>query len=90
MSSMNTSNNAIVSYNYQKVPGLVTSDILQSKAGLAIAMRDRTNLNRNVNFSFPANLTTPNFNIDNPTLSGRTSNSLLPDGITYAGKQISY
>ncbi len=88
MSSIYSNNNANVSYNYQKVPGLVTSNRLQSQAGLAIAMRNRTNINRNVMFDFPANLTTPNFGAGSPTILGKTQDPVLPEGVTYAGKQI--
>lgn len=89
MSSINNLN-PNVAYNYQKVPGLVTSDRIQSQAGLTIAMRDRTNLNRNVAFDFPANFATPNYNINNPTLTGRVNSSILPDNEIYVGRQISY
>lgn len=89
MSSINTLN-PNVAYNYQKVPGLVTSDRIQSKAGLTIALRDRTNLNRNVIFDFPTNFATPNYNIDSPTLTGRVGSSILPDNEIYVGRQLSY
>lgn len=89
MSSINNLNSN-VSYNYQKVPGLVTSDRIQSQVGLTIAMRDRTNLNRNVIFEFPANFSTPNYNIDNPTLTGRNVSSILPNNEIYVGRQLSY
>lgn len=89
MASINNLN-PNVAYNYQKVPGLVTSDKIQAQAGLTIAMRDRTNLNRNVAFYFPVNFATPNYNIDNPTLTGRVNTSMLPDNAMYVGKQISY
>lgn len=90
MTTINTSNNSIVGYNYQKVPGLVTSNQAQSRAGLTIAMRDRTNLNRNVMFTFPANLSTPNFGAGSPTILGKTQDPVLPEGVTYAGKQITF
>ena len=89
MSSINTLN-PNVAYNYQKVPGLVTSDRIQSQAGLTIAMRDRTNINRNVTFLFPANLTSPNFGAGSPTISGQYINSTLVDEYKYVGKQITY
>jgi hypothetical protein len=88
MSTINTSNNANVAYNYQKVPNLVKSDNVQSTAGLIIAMRDRSNLNRNIMFSFPTDYATPNFNINSPTLTGVTINSVSTLGTTYAGKQL--
>ena len=81
-----TKNNANVAYNYQKVPGLVTSNQLQSQAGLAISLRDNPNLNRNVAFLFPANLTTPNYGAGSPTLLARSSIQTSGD-VTYAGRQ---
>lgn len=79
-------NNANVAYNYQKVPGLVTSNQLQSQAGLAISLRDKPNLNRNVAFLFPTNLTTPNYGAGSPTLLARSSIQTSGD-VTYAGRQ---
>jgi hypothetical protein len=79
-------NNANVAYNYQKVPGLVTSNQLQSQAGLAISLRDNPNLNRNVAFLFPTNLTTPNYGAGSPTLLARSSMQTSGD-VTYAGRQ---
>lgn len=79
-------NNANIAYNYQKVPGLVTSNQLQSKAGLAISLRDNPNLNRNVAFLFPTNLTTPNYGAGSPTLLARSSIQTSGD-VTYAGRQ---
>jgi hypothetical protein len=81
-----TTNNANVAYNYQKVPGLVTSNKLQSQAGLAISLRDNPNLNRNVVFLFPTNLTTPNYGAGSPTLLARSSIQTSGD-VTYAGRQ---
>jgi hypothetical protein len=81
-----TTNNANVAYNYQKVPGLVTSNKLQSQAGLAISLRDNPNLNRNVAFLFPSNLTTPNYGAGSPTLLARSSIQTSGD-VTYAGRQ---
>ena len=81
-----TKNNANVAYNYQKVPGLVTSNQLQSEAGLAISLRDNPNLNRNVAFLFPTNLTTPNYGAGSPTLLARSSIQTSGD-VTYAGRQ---
>lgn len=81
-------NNPNVAYNYQKVPGLVTSNEQQSQAGLAISMGDKPYLNRNVAFLFPINLATPNFGAGSPTLLGRSSLQTAGD-VTYAGKQIS-
>lgn len=79
-------NNANVAYNYQKVPGLVTSNQLQSQAGLAISLRDNPNLNRNVAFLFPTNLTTPNYGAGSPTLLARSLIQTSGD-VTYAGRQ---
>jgi hypothetical protein len=79
-------NTANVAYNYQKVPGLVTSNQLQSQAGLAISLRDNPNLNRNVAFLFPTNLTTPNYGAGSPTLLARSSIQTSGD-VTYAGRQ---
>lgn len=81
-----TKNNANVAYNYQKVPGLVTSNKLQSQAGLTISLRDNPNLNRNVAFLFPTNLTTPNYGAGSPTLLARSSIQTSGD-VTYAGRQ---
>ena len=44
MGTIASNNNANVAYNYQKVPGLTTSNRLQSQAGLAISMRDNPKL----------------------------------------------
>ena len=76
-----------VTYNYQKVPGLVTSDVAQSKAGLAISLRDNPNLNRNVAFLFPSDSSTPNLGAGSPTLLARSSVQTAGD-VTYAGRQI--
>jgi len=86
MSTINN-NNANVAYNYQKVPGLVTSNQVQSVAGLTISMRDRPNLNRNVTFLFPTNETTPNYGAGSPTLGART-NTVIDSTVTYAGRQV--
>jgi len=79
-------NNANVAYDYQKVSNLVTSNQLQSQAGLTIAMRDNPNLNRNVAFLFPINLSTPNYGAGSPTLLARSSIQTSGD-VTYAGRQ---
>lgn len=81
------SNNANVAYNYQKVPGLVTSNQAQSLAGLTISMRDRPNLNRNIVFLFPTNETTPNYGAGSPTLGLRTS-TVIDNTVSYAGRQV--
>jgi hypothetical protein len=81
------SNSANVAYNYQKVPGLVTSNKAQSQAGLTISMRDRPNLNRNVVFLFPTNEATPNYGAGSPTLGART-NTVIDGTVTYAGRQV--
>lgn len=85
MPVINTNNNANVAYNYQKVPNLVKSDSIQSSMGLVVALRDKANYNRNVLFAFPANYSTPNFNINSPTI-GAVNNTEV--GTTYTGKQI--
>jgi hypothetical protein len=79
-------NNANVAYNYQKVPNLVTSNQLQSQAGLAISLSDKPNQNRNVAFLFPTNLSTPNYGAGSPTLLARSSIQTSGD-VTYAGRQ---
>lgn len=89
MASINSSDNSFVAYNYQKVPNLTTSNYEQSIAGLTVSMRDRTNTNRNPIFLFPANLTTPNFGAGSVTIGARTLNPILPDGLRFAGRQIS-
>lgn len=76
-----------VAYNFQKVPGLVTSNKLQSEVGLAIALRNRPNLNRNVNFVFPNNFETPNYGAGSPTLLGVSSLQSVQD-VPYAGRQL--
>jgi len=86
MSTINN-NNANVAYNYQKVPGLVTSNQVQSIAGLTISMRDRPNLNRNVTFLFPTNEATPNYGAGSPTLGLRTT-TVIDDTVSYAGRQV--
>lgn len=87
MTTINTGNNANVAYNYQKVPGLVTSNLQRSEAGLTAAMRDRANTNRNTQFLFPTNYATPNFG-PGAIVAPRTITSMLPDGTKYLGKQI--
>lgn len=90
MATIPSNNNANVAYNYQKVPGLVISNQAQSQAGLAIAMRDNPNINRNVMFLFPSNMTTPNYGAGSPTLLARTQKPVMNDGVVYAGTQVSY
>lgn len=80
--------NANVAYNYQKNPNAVSTDKSQTLAGLAIALRDNPNYNRNVNTIFPVNIATPNLGAGSPTL-GATA---IPDSLSlypYAGRQIS-
>jgi hypothetical protein len=80
-------NDPNVAYNYQKFPNLTTSNKAQSEAGLVIALRDRTNINRNVVFLFPANMATPNYSAGSPTLGARTKTFIDP--VTpYAGRQV--
>lgn len=81
-------NNPSVAYNYQKNPNLVTSNYAQSQAGLTLAMRDRPNVNRNVSFIFPINLSTPNFSAGSPTLGAFIQTGMIND-TEYAGKQVS-
>lgn len=90
MSTINTSNNANVAYNYQKVPGLVNSNLIQSQAGLVISMRDKPNTLRNVSFLFPGNMTTPNYGAGSPTLLSNNNTIAMPENIQYAGRQVSY
>jgi len=86
MGTIASNDNANVAYNYQKVPGLTTSNRLQSQAGLAISLRDNPNLNRNVAFLFPTNMSTPNYGAGSPTLLARSSIQTSGD-VTYAGRQ---
>lgn len=80
--------NPNVAYNYQKNPNLSNRNTQQSLAGLAIALRDNTNVNRNVTSIFPVNISTPNLGAGSPTMMV----SAKPSGIgpnPYAGVQIS-
>lgn len=79
--------NANVAYNYQKTPGLITSDKTQTLAGLAISLRDNTNLNRNVNFNFPIGMATPNYGAGSPTLLALQSPRPVGEEF-YAGIQV--
>jgi len=88
MAAINTIN-PNVTYNYQKVPGLVTSNKAQSQAGLAIAMRDDPQSNRNINFMFPNNLATPNNGAGSPTLLAIRGPKPISE-YTYAGSQLPY
>lgn len=81
------SSNPDISYNYQKVPGLVTSNLAQSELAKTINFRDRPNLNRNIAFLFPTNMSTPNPGAGSPTLLAQTKTSI--DGVTpYMGRQV--
>lgn len=81
-------NRANVAYNYQKNPYLDTSNKSQALAGLAIALRDNTNFNRNVNYIFPINMSTPNLGAGSPTVAAISSPKTI--GINpYAGSQVS-
>lgn len=78
--------NANVSYNYQKNSNVVTSDKFQTLAGLTIALRDDPTKNRNINFQYPINFSTPNPAAGSPTVLALQS----PKNIgldTYAGQQ---
>lgn len=80
-------NDPNVAYNYQKYPNLVTSNLAQSEAAKIIALRDRPNKNRNVNFLFPVSLATPNPGAGSPTLLAQ--NRTTVDGVTpFAGRQV--
>lgn len=79
---------ANVAYNYQKNPNLVNVNTKQSLGGLAMALRDNTNVNRNVTSIFPVNISTPNLGAGSPTLYAVASPE--PIGrLPYAGVQIS-
>lgn len=78
--------NANVAYNYQKNPNVVTSDKLQSLAGLTLALRDDPTKNRNVNFQYPINFSTPNPGAGSPTaLAIQSPKPISLD--PYAGQQ---
>lgn len=89
MAAINT-DNPNVAYNYQKYSNLTTSNVAQSKAGLTIALRDRVNVNRNANFIFPNNLSTPNFGAGSPTILSVISPPTIDGVITYMGYQVTY
>lgn len=81
------SSNPNISYNYQKVPGLVTSNLAQSEVAKTIVFRDRPNTNRNISFLFPTNTSTPNPGAGSPTLLAQTRTTI--DEITpYVGRQV--
>lgn len=82
-----TQNSANVAYNFQKVPNLVTSNPAQSELGLKINLRDRPELNRNINFLFPVNQATPNPGAGSPTLLAFNINKIGFE-TTYMGKQV--
>lgn len=78
--------NANVAYNYQKNSNVVTSDGLQSLVGLTLVQRDLPVKNRNINFQYPINFSTPNPGAGSPTTLAIQSPkpiSLNP----YAGQQ---
>lgn len=78
--------NANVAYNYQKNSNVVTSDKLQSLAGLTLALRDDPTKNRNINFQYPINFSTPNPGAGSPTMLAVKSPKLI--GIDpYMGQQ---
>lgn len=82
-----TQNNANVAYNFQKVPNLVTSNPVQSELGLKINLRDRPQLNRNINFLFPVTQATPNPGAGSPTLLAFNTNKIGLE-TTYMGRQV--
>jgi hypothetical protein len=78
--------NANVNYNYQKNSNVVTSDGLQSLAGLTLVLRDNPTKNRNINFQYPINFSTPNPGAGSPTvLAVQSPKSIGLD--VYAGQQ---
>ena len=79
---------ANVAYNYQKTPYLNVANKDQTLAGLAMALRDNTNYNRNVNAIFPINMATPNFGAGSPTLGAVAAPASIGKN-PYAVKQIS-
>lgn len=77
-----------VAYNYQKNININPSYKKQTQTGLAMALRDNTNANRNVVSVFPVNISTPNLGAGSPTLMV----TAYPEPIgrlPYAGRQIS-
>jgi len=81
--------NANVAYNYQKNPQSVSSDVAQSIAGLVIALRDDPTKNRNINFLYPINNSTPNNGAGSPTLLAVRSPKSVGTN-PYAGNQTSF
>lgn len=82
-------NNPNVAYNYQKTPGLITSDTLQSVAGLSVTLRNNPNYNRNLSTLYPVGQSTPNPGAGYPTMLALQS----PKGVgefPYAGSQVTY
>lgn len=82
-----TQNNANVAYNFQKVPGLVSADPAQAIAGLKITLRDDPTKNRNINFLFPVNQSTPNPGAGSPTLLSYTKTT-IDNSTLYVGRQV--
>lgn len=81
--------NANVAYNYQKNFNVVTSDRLQAIAGLTLVLRDDPTKNRNINFQYPINFSTPNSGAGSPTMLAVQS----PKPISidpYAGQQSNF
>ena len=78
--------NANVAYNYQKNPQSVTSDRLQSLAGLVISLRDDPTKNRNINFLYPISSSTPNPGAGSPTILAIQSPKQISSE-PYAGNQ---
>lgn len=81
-------NSANVAYSYQKNPNIVVSNKAQSLAGLTIALRDNTSVNRNVTSIFPVNISTPNLGAGSPTLLVIATPEPIGK-IPYAGMQVS-
>lgn len=78
--------NANVSYNYQKNPNNATADPAQTLAGLTLVLRDDPTKNRNINFQYPINFSTPNPGAGSPTvLAVQSPKSISID--VYAGQQ---
>ena len=82
-------NNPNVAYNYQKTPGLVTSDPLQSVAALSVTLRNNPNYNRNISTLYPIGQSTPNLGAGYPTMLAIQ----YPKGVgiyPYAGSQVTF
>lgn len=76
-----------VAYNFQKFYGLSPVVLGQSQIGLTLSLRDRVNKNRNINFLFPADFSTPNYSVSSPTILAKV-NTNIENQNPYAGGQI--